>query len=112
MSDKKYGRNAKNPQNLRYKSEGRKAKNKQRRMARTARKQPNNDQVRMTVDQRKEFDKQNATVNAERLKADKTNWAKGFYTSLKLVDGNFHRAVDRLPGKLDIRGLWKAKKEG
>jgi hypothetical protein len=99
-------------QNNRYKSEGREAKNKAERMARTARKQPNNEQVRMAADMRKEFDRQNATVNGERLRADKNNWRKGFYTSLKLVDGNFHRAVDRLPGKLDIRGLWKEKKEG
>jgi len=111
MSDKKYGRNAKSAQNLRYKAENRESRNKRNRMERTALRQPNNAQVQLdSAEKREAFDKRNALDNAERKTANKAKWAEGFTTSLKLVDGNFHRAVDRLPGKLDVRQLWTAHK--
>ena len=109
--NRKYGRNTKSAQNTRYKNENRQERNKAARMARTAKRQPNNEQIRLTVDQRREFDKQNATVNAERRAENKRNWAGRFRQRYAaMFDRNFHRAVDALPGKLDIRSLWGAVK--
>lgn len=111
-TNRKFGRNAKRGQAARYANEGRREKNKTARMARTAKRQPNNEQIRLTVDQRREFDRQNATVNAERRTADKRNWAGRFRQRyLTAFDRNFHRTVDALPGKLDVRSLWGAVKE-
>jgi hypothetical protein len=93
-------------QHKRYKDENRRAKNKQRRMERTARKQPNNEQVRMAVDMRKEFDRQNATVNAEQRAANKARWADGFGVVLT-KHKSFQDAVQHLPSNmLDIRHLY------
>jgi hypothetical protein len=98
-------------QHKRYESEGRKARNKEVRRQRTERKQPNNAKVQLaTPEKRQEFDGRNALSNATRKTTNKAKWAASFGESLKKVSGNFHRAVDRLPGKLDIRQLWTAHK--
>jgi hypothetical protein len=109
MSDKKYGRNLNDAQNKRYKAENRQAHNKEVRRQRTAKRQPNNIQLTLNTEKREAFDAQNTLINAERRTRDKRKWADGFSKSLKAVSDNFHRAVDRLPGKMDIRGLWKEK---
>jgi phage-related minor tail protein len=108
--NRKYGRNLNSAQNKRYKAENRQARNKEARRQRTAKRQPNNVQLTLNTEKREAFDTRNALSNAERKTANKAKWAEGFTTSLKLVDGNFHRAVDRLPGKLDVRQLWTAHK--